>query len=252
MSPEAIIIGSVTGFISAFFGIGGSSIDTPLLRTFLHLPPYIALGTPLPLTIVTAAIASFTYKREHLVNYRTAVYSLMGGVPGMIAGSYLTAYLSGTFLMLFTAVVLCFIGIGFMFKNALEKTFCKNGSCLPPSPSFIIFVATIIGVLSGVLANGGGIFFVPAYIILFHMKIKEAIATSLLTVAVLSLPGSIIHYHLGHVDLAVTASIGIGVIPMAYAGARLDMKTDSKTLASLFGIFLIIFSVYFFISHLNG
>ena len=82
MNLEAIIIGSITGFISAFFGIGGSSIDTPLLRTFLHLPPYVALGTPLPLTVVTAVIASLTYKREHLVNYRTAVYSLIGGVPG--------------------------------------------------------------------------------------------------------------------------------------------------------------------------
>jgi uncharacterized protein len=251
MNLEAIIIGSVTGFISAFFGIGGSSIDTPLLRTFLHLPPYIALGTPLPLTIVTAVIASLTYRKEHLVNYRTAVYSLIGGVPGMISGSYLTAYLSGTFLMLFTAVVLCFIGIDFMFKTSIEKTFCKGDGCLPPAPSFIVFIALIIGLLSGILANGGGIFFVPAYVILFHMKIKEAIATSLLTVAVLSLPGSIIHYHLGHVDLAITASIGLGVIPMAYAGARLDMKTDSKILASLFGVFLIIFSVYFFISQVG-
>jgi uncharacterized protein len=252
MNLEAIIIGSVSGFISAFFGIGGSSIDTPLLRTFLHLPPYIALGTPLPLTIVTAVIASIAYKREHLVNYRTAIYSIIGGVPGMIAGSYLTVYLSGTFLMLFTAVVLCFIGIDFMFKTSIEKTFCKGDACPPPAPSFIVIIALIIGLLSGILANGGGIFFVPAYVILFHMKIKEAIATSLLTVAVLSLPGSIIHYHLGHIDLAITASIGLGVIPMAYAGARLDMKTDSKLLASLFGIFLIIFSVYFFISQLKG
>jgi len=252
MNIEAIIIGAVTGFISAFFGIGGSSIDTPLLRTFLHLPPYLALGTPMPLTIVTAAIASFTYKRKHLVNYRTAVYSLIGGVPGMITGSYLTVYLSGTFLMLFTAVVLCFIGIDFMFKNAIEKTFCRGDICPLPSPAVITIVGMVIGVFSGILANGGGIFFVPAYVILFHMKIKEAIATSLLTVAVLSLPGSIIHYHLGHIDLAITASIGLGVIPMAYAGARLDMKTDSKTLVSLFGTFLIIFSVYFFISQLKG
>jgi len=49
MDFKVIIIGCVTGFISAFFGIGGSSIDTPLLRTFLDLPPYIAFGTPMPL-----------------------------------------------------------------------------------------------------------------------------------------------------------------------------------------------------------
>ena len=43
MNLEAIIIGSVTGFISAFFGIGGSSIDTPSAKDIpspasLHCP----------------------------------------------------------------------------------------------------------------------------------------------------------------------------------------------------------------------
>jgi uncharacterized membrane protein YfcA len=92
---KAAIIGCLTGFISAFFGIGGSSIDTPLLRLFLNLPPYVALGTPLPLTLLTATIASFAYRREHLVNFRIALYSLVGGVPGIVAGSYLTKYFSG-------------------------------------------------------------------------------------------------------------------------------------------------------------
>ena len=110
MYLKAVILGGLTGFISAFFGIGGSSIDTPLLRTFFNLPPYIALGTPLPLTLLTAIIASLAYKREHLINFRIALYSLVGGVPGIVAGAYLTAVLSGKFLMIFTAVILFFIG----------------------------------------------------------------------------------------------------------------------------------------------
>lgn len=113
MNLEAFIIGCVTGFISAFFGIGGSSIDTPILRTFLGLQPLIALGTPLPLTILTATIASFVYKSKRLINIRIAIYSITAGIPGMILGSYLTAYLSGKFLMLFTAVILFLVGIEF-------------------------------------------------------------------------------------------------------------------------------------------
>ena len=41
----------------AFFGIGGSSIDTPLLRVFLHVPQHIALASPLPTALLTIAIA---------------------------------------------------------------------------------------------------------------------------------------------------------------------------------------------------
>ncbi len=252
MSFKVVIIGCLTGFISAFFGIGGSSIDTPLLRTFLKLPPYIALGTPLPLTLLTATIASFTYKRKHLVNFRIAIYSLIGGVPGIVAGSYLTAYLSGKFLMLLTAGILFFMGIDFFYNNVIEKIFCTEKICSSPPAYSIISVATVIGLLSGVLANGGGIFFVPAYVVLFRMKMKEAIATSLITVAVMSVPGSMIHYHLGHIDLVTSAALGIGVAPMAYLGARMDIKTKSKTIMLLFGILLIAFSTYFFISQLRA
>jgi uncharacterized membrane protein YfcA len=252
MYLNAVMLGCLTGFISAFFGIGGSSIDTPLLRTFLNLPPYIALGTPLPLTLLTAIIASLAYKREHLINFRIALYSLVGGVPGIVAGSYLTAFLSGKFLMLFTAGILFFMGIDFFYNNVIERIFHKDKKYSSPSTYFIISVATVIGLLSGILANGGGIFFVPTYVVLFRMKIKEAIATSLLIVAVMSIPGSMIHYYLGHINLATTAFMGIGVAPLAYIGAKMDIKTKSKTIKLLFGILLITFSLYFFISELRG
>ena len=77
---------------------------------------------------------------------------------------------------------------------------------------------------------------------------KEAVATSLLTVAVMSVPGMLIHYNLGHIDLETSAAIGIGVAPMAYIGAKMDIKTQSKTIKLLFGTLLITFSIYFFVS----
>jgi hypothetical protein len=217
------------------------------LKLFLDLPPYVALGTPLPLTSLTATIASLAYKRQHLVNFRIALYSVVGGVPGIVVGSFITAYLSGKFLMLFTAVILLFMGIDFFYNNVIEKLFRISSS---PPVYFIISVAAVIGLLSGILANGGGIFFVPTYVVLFRMKMKEAIATSLLTVAVMSVPGMLIHYYLGHINLGITAAIAVGVAPMAYIGARMDIKTQSKTVKLLFGTLLITFSIYFLISQL--
>lgn len=250
MNFGAIITGCITGFLSAFFGVGGSSVDTPMLRTFLNLPPLMALGTPLPLTVLTAATASFAYKREHLVNFRIAFYSLLAGIPTMVLGSYLTVYFSGRSLMLLTAVVLCLVGVDFIVKDTAEKTFAGS-MAHAPSIHFIILVAAVIGLISGILANGGGIFFVPAYVIFFHMRIKEAIATSLLTVAVMAIPGTIMHYYLGHIDAAVSISMAVGIAPMAYLGARLDIKAKSKTVMLFYGVVMVVFSIYFFINQLK-
>lgn len=153
--------------------------------------------------------------------------------------------------MLLTAVVLCLVGIDFVIKTYKEKTHVMKKSFYEPPIFYIVSVAIAIGILSGVLANGGGIFFVPAYVILFRMKIKEAIATSLLTVIAMAIPGSIIHYYLGHIDTAISASMAIGVIPMAFLGARLDIRTKSKTVMILYGIVMVAFSIYFFISQMK-
>jgi uncharacterized protein len=253
MTIGLIIIGCITGFISAFFGIGGSSIDTPLLRTFLGFSPFVALGTPLPLTLLTAIIAFLTYGKKHLVNFKVVKLSLLGGIPCIIVGSYLSGFFPGKFLMLLTATVLFLVGVDFIYKRFFtEEQAVSDSEKKQIAAAYIISVSALIGIISGILANAGGIFFVPAYVILFKMRMKEAVATSLLTVAAMSIPGSLIHFSLGHIDLVAAAAIGIGVVPMAYLGAKVDILTESKTLRLLFGTLLIIFSVYFFINQLKA
>ena len=251
MTISAIIIGCITGFISAFFGIGGSSIDTPLLRTFLNLPPHLALGTPLPLTLIVVVIASLTYWKKHLIDFRVAVYGLLGGVPGIIFGSYLSGYFPGKLLMLLTAVVLFGAGIDLAYSSFRERN--RGGYFQERNlvPAYLIFLlSTAIGAVSGILANGGGILFIPAFVMLFGMRIKKAIATSLLIVSGMALPAIIVHSGLGHIDWSYSAALGIGVAPMAYLGAKIDLKTDSKVIKFLFGLFLVVFSIYFFINQL--
>lgn len=251
MNFVAIIIGAVTGFVSAFFGIGGSSIDTPVIRTFLGLPPLQSLATPLPLTVLTASIAMFAYRKGRLADYRITGLSLITAVPGVVFGSLLTAYIPGQFLMLLTAVVLALVGIDFIVKDFTEKTLVISKPRKRVPAWQILLVAGFISILSGVLANGGGIFFVPAFVVLFRLRIKEAIATSLPLVLILALPGSAVQLALGHVDLATMATMAIGVVPMAFIGAKLDIHTRSKLVMLLYGVVMLVFAVYFFISQLR-
>lgn len=51
-----------------------------------------------------------------------------------------------------------------------------------PVPGLLL-VAVCIGVLSGLLANGGGLLLVPAFVLLFGASMREAAATSLICVA---------------------------------------------------------------------
>jgi uncharacterized membrane protein YfcA len=252
---ESFFIGILTGFISAFFGIGGSSIDTPLLREILGLPPYLALATPLPATLITISVALITYWKNHLINYRVFRYSLIGGFPGIISGSYISPLIPGNFLMLLTAFILFIIGTNFILNNLYPQkdnaAKIKKKKTVKPSGRNIITLTALSSLFSGILANGGGLFLIPIYVMLLRLKMKEAVATSLLTVAAMSIPASIIHFNLGHIDLAISAAIGLGTLPAAYLGAKLDLRTKPGTIQLLFGLLLIIFACYFFIRQLN-
>ena len=158
--------------------------------------------------------------------------------------------------MILTAIVLFVIGIDFLIKSIRDMQNEELGNHEERMKSvhrgYIFAVSFFVSIVSGILAIGGGFFSFPlAYIMLFGMKVKEAISTSLLTVAIIILPSCIVHYQLGHISLGTSMAMGLGVIPMAYIGAKTDLRTKSKTVQILFGIMLIIFSVYFFISQMK-
>ncbi len=252
MNIGAVLIGLVTGFTSAFFGIGGSSIDTPVIRTFLGLSPLQSLGTPLPLTILTASIAVFSYRKVSLIHYRVVGLTLVTAFPAIIIGSLLTSVLPEKFLMLLTGAVLVLAGIDFLVKDLSEKKFAMLDFPEERPAWKILIAGGIIGLVSGVLANGGGIFFVPIFVMFFGLKIKDAIATSLLIVLIIALPGAAVHMALGHVNLAVMGWLALGVTPMAYLGAKLDIKTKSKVIMLLYGVVMVAFGIYFFLNQLTA
>jgi uncharacterized membrane protein YfcA len=243
-----ILIGSTVGFLSGLFGIGGSSIATPLVRTFLYVSPLLALATPLPVTIPTAISGAFAYSRERLVLYGAALYTALFGVPAVIVGALLTNYITGKELMLGTAVFVGLIGVSFIFRRRLMASERDERH---HSLWTFVSVGTVVGLISGVLANGGGILIVPAFVKILKMPIKQAFATSLVVVALMGIPGSITHFLLGHIDVRLMLTLSIGVLPMAYLGAKVAIHSKPERLEKLYGAMMILLAVYFFVMELH-
>jgi uncharacterized membrane protein YfcA len=120
----------------------------------------------------------------------------------------------------------------------------------PVSTIAALLVGIIGGFLAGLLAIGGGVVYVPAILRIFKRPMKVALATSLIVVMAVSIPGTIKHAMLGHIDWQMAALISIGAFPSAFFGAKLALKLRNRTLEWIFGICTITFGVYFFFSQL--
>lgn len=259
----AIPIGFAAGMLAGMFGIGGALITTPALRMMLAASPAIALGTTLPVTIPTSLVGATTYLRRGYVDLRLASIGSLGGIVGSCCGAFLTKIVNPHYLMIATGVALIYVAIVTIYR---QKTAESPGETPPtksaeeeenshksPVPTHIVIgIGALAGFVSGLLGIGGGIVLTPAFIHLVKMPIRRSIATSIAIITVIAIPGTIIHYFLGHISWSLSAGLAVGSIPAAYLGARLNIKTREKTTALLFGALLLIFGVVFIIKEVVG
>jgi uncharacterized membrane protein YfcA len=142
--------------------------------------------------------------------------------------------------MIATALFILFLGISFFITNS---TGISSSQKIVPYWK-IVLVAVVVGLLSGLLANGGGVLFGPLFIRFFKMPTKKALASSLLVSAGLAIPGTIAHWYLGHINWIIVLLLSIGSIPFSYFGAKVAIRTNNVRLEKIFGIMLILFGSF--------
>lgn len=245
LSVAYISVGVLIGFLAGIFGIGGSMIATPILKVLFGIPDFIAIASPLPVTIPTAISGAFGYWRKGLVHKKTALLTVITGLPATIIGAYATKFIHSFYLMLLTGIFLFLVGWRLLRRDSHSNYEFKTQI---PISIVIGLVGFISGFFSGLLAVGGGFILVPAYVLLLGLSMQEAAATSLLCVAFFAIPGTFVHWWLGHINWHLVLNISFGVIPAGYFGSQLAMRAKSKQLQLAFSIFLIIFSIYFILS----
>ena len=226
-----VAIGAAVGFLGGMFGKGGSAIATPLLAA-IGIPAIVAVASPLPSTIPAALVAAYAYWREDLVDREVVRFAALVGVPATIIGAYASRFTGGGPLLVTTEVVLIGIGLRLLQRPGQPHEVARD---LTHFRTRLVVVAAVVGLLSGLLANGGGFLLAPLFVLVLRLPIKRAFASSLVVAAALAVPGTIVHAALGHIDWAVVLAFGCAAIPLSAVGARVAIRTESVRLERIYG-----------------
>lgn len=97
-----------------------------------------------------------------------------------------------------------------------------------------------VGILSGLLGVGGGVFLVPIMVTLFAIPQHTAHGTSLAVVIPTAFISSIIYGAHGNIDLGIALNLVVGSVLGASIGARLMKKIPANRLKQLFGLLLLL------------
>jgi uncharacterized protein len=233
-------IGLVSGILSGLFGVGGGIVMTPGVQVLLGAPAIVALATPLPAIFPTALAGAATYARRGEVDTRAAAWLAGPGLAGAAIGAWATEWVETSLLLLVTAALLAWQAARILRRRRGEPNADRTAD-VPPLVLASIGVAT--GVISGLLGVGGGIVIVPVLAGWLGMPLKRTLGTSLLAIAALVVPGTIVHLALGHIDVGIFAALTIGAVPGARIGAGIALGARERTLRLVVGGFLLVLAV---------
>jgi len=109
---------------------------------------------------------------------------------------------------------------------------------------YLILLGTVIGLLSSLIGIGGGIIIVPVLPLLFNISQKESIATSLLTICLITIFNTVRYYLKGLLNIKIVIKLIIISSIGSYSFAKLTPYLPEVFLKSLLGGVLGIFAIY--------
>lgn len=240
--PGAIAIGLSLGLL----GSGGSILTVPVLVYLLDQPEKLAIASSLAIVGTIAAFGSLPYMRAGLVNWRSVA---LFGIPGM-AGTYLGAWIAmfvpGTLQLALFGLVMLLASV-FMVRPV---------NCDIPGEPRALWKITMdglaVGIVTGLVGVGGGFLVVPALVLLGGLAMREAVATSLVIIALKSFSG---FYKYLDVLAAQNISLDLDIILLVsglgiagtFAGNAIGGRLPQEKLKKTFGFFLIVMGTFILI-----
>lgn len=113
-------------------------------------------------------------------------------------------------------------------------------------------LGALSGFVAGLLGVGGGIVMVPVLTGPLRVPMKSAVASSLVAVAIFSVPALVTHAVLGHIDWVFALPLMIGVVPGARIGAHLTIGSSERTVRLLFGALIVVLAILYGASELTA
>lgn len=238
--PGAIAIGISLGLL----GSGGSILTVPVLVYLIGQDEKTAIAGSLFIVGSIALAGSLQFLRARLIDWHNVFVFGLPGMAGTYLGAMIAAFVPGIAQLALFAVVM--LVASYMMLRPVKLTDKPHE---PRETWKIASDGLFVGVLTGLVGVGGGFLIVPALVLLGGLAIHNAVATSLVIIALKSYSGfykyiDVLEQQELELDwptLAVVTALGI---LGSFAGAKMAKRMPQEKLKRGFGYFLIVMGIY--------
>lgn len=232
------LIGFAIAVLIGLTGVGGGVITAPVLTLFLGLPPAEAVGTALVFTAVVKCVLAPVYLLRRQVDFRILGFLLLGGLPGVMAGSLLLHWLraadrKGWLLGMLGAMVVIVALVN------LYRAGKRNGPAPRDRRHWLPWIALPIGAEVGFSSAGAGALGSLALMGLTPIAAAVVVGTDNLFGLALSLAGSGFSIATGNLAGPLALKLSLGGVAGAFVGANLLTLIPSRPLRVALSLWLV-------------
>jgi uncharacterized membrane protein YfcA len=256
-------IGIIIGLVLGLTGAGGSVFAVPMLILLLDLPVDQAVGIALGVVSISALFGTISNWQGKYILWIPALLLGLCGAVLTPAGRQLGTQLSANIVMLGFSVLAISIA-ALMWRQAARsperstvvranggsgdqdyiEPICRfndssrfnlSASCI----AALLASGIVVGILSGLFGVGGGFLIVPTLVFVAQVSMRQAVATSLLIITLISGAGFFSFAQNNVLDWQLLSYVCIGGLFGMLAGRLMASKIAGAQLEKIFALSLV-------------
>ena len=111
--------GMGAGLGTGFAGMSAAAVISPMLITFLHMDPYLAVGIALASDVLASAVSAQTYRKNGNLDVRNGLLMMAAVLLFTVVGSYISSIVPPRTMGSFSTAMTLMLGIKFILRPVM-------------------------------------------------------------------------------------------------------------------------------------
>lgn len=235
-----ILAGLGAGVGTGFAGMSAAAVISPMLITFLHMDPYMAVGIALASDVLASAASAVTYARNRNLDIKNGVIMMVSVLAFTLVGSGVASLVLQTTMGNFSVFMTLLLGIKFIVKPVMapKQRFAQATGRQKAIRSII--GGSVVGFICGFIGAGGGMMMLLVLTSILGYELKTAVGTSVFIMSATALTGSVSHFVIGGMpDVEALILCVISTLAFAQISSFFANKASPKVLNRVTGGILV-------------
>ena len=236
--------GMGAGLGTGFAGLSAAAVISPMLITFLHMDPYMAVGIALSSDVLASAVSAYTYGKNKNLDIKNGIIMMLSVLAFTVVGSYVASLLPSQTMGNFSVFMTFLLGIKFIVRPVMTTKEAMEGVSAKKRAIQSLICGCLIGFICGFIGAGGGMMMLLILTSVLGYELKTAVGTSVFIMAFTAFTGAVSHFAIGGTpDWTVFTLCVVFTLLWARIAAVFANKATPKTLNRATGVVLVILGV---------